>query len=192
MQGNLYHNPEGSGGKWLGIEDLEAGVCKDEDGSILSGQYIILLEPGFFGKMNGNPVGFTFRDCISMHEAGGFFRGCVDPPRNTANSLRVTDSMWETSLGLSPSGGYGGELPGGPGVLTNMDILNAARKDLGAGVITCSPSVGQIPVIHYYYDLSGGIDGGSVEEGGASLENITTVYTPILSEKIIQQQVQRK
>ena len=153
VQGNKYGSPEGSKGEWQGIENIESGTYTVGSAS-KSGQYIILLEPGFFGKMNGNPAGFTFRDCISMHEAGGFFRGCVDPPRNTANSLRVTDSMWETSLGLSPSGGYGGELPGGPGVLTNMDILNAARKDLGAGVITCSPSVGQIPVIHYYYDVS--------------------------------------
>lgn len=30
--------------------------------------------------------------------------------------------------------------------------------------------------------MSGGIDGGGEAEGGASLENITTVYTPILSE----------
>ena len=179
VQGNEFKSPEESGGCWQGIGDIESGIYNVGGGVTKSGQYIILLEPGIYCSTSGVSAAFTLRDLIELNKVNDILHNFVDPVKNCAVSLKITDGeMWKNSLGLTADVGI--ESLSSP--IYEASQLELAKQKLGAGVITCSPSVGQIPVIHYYYDLSGGIDGGGAEEGGASLENITTVYTPILSE----------
>lgn len=172
VQGNKYHTPEQSNGRWVGIEDMESGIFNTEAGSI-SGQYIILIEPGIYCSTSGVSAAFTFRDLIKLNEVNDILHKFVDPVKNCAHSLRVTDpTMWVNSLGLTSNGTV--DTLGSP--LYEPSQLAEGSKKLGAGVITCSPSVGQIPIINYYYDFSSGVPGGS------SLEEAKNPYTPILSE----------
>lgn len=174
VQGNKYNSPESSGGCWQGIDDMESGNYNVGDGSTKSGQYIILLEPGIYCSTSGVSAAFTFRDLIKLNEVNDILHKFVNPVKNCAHSLRVTDpTMWVNSLGLTSNGTV--DTLGSP--LYEPSQLAEGSKKLGAGVITCSPSVGQIPVINYYYDLT--VPGGLV---GTGLEDIKTVWTPILSE----------
>lgn len=171
VQGNRFGTPEQANGQWQDIDDMESGIYHEKKGD-LNGQYIILLEPGIYCKMNGSSAALTFRDCIALNVANNFLHQFVDPPQNCANSLMVGED-WMSSLGLTGSAGIDQLTK----PIYEQSKLDEASKKLGAGVITCSPSVGQIPVINYYYDLT--VPGGLV---GTGLEDIKTVWTPILSE----------
>lgn len=172
VQGNKYTNQQEANGCWQGVDDIESGIYHNEKGETKSGQYIILIEPGIYCKMNGSPAALTFRDCIALNRANNLLHEFVDPPKNCANSLMVGED-WLSSLGLTGDAGIDQLTT----PIYDADKLDKASKRLGAGVITCSPSVGQIPVINYYYDLT---EPGKLVANG--LDDRKTVWTPILSE----------
>jgi len=170
VQANKYGDAANSNGEWQDVENMENGVYQSVSGTE-SGQYIILLESGVYCSINGTSAALTLRDMISLHTGpGGLLSQFADPPRNCANALYIVKD-WSDSLGLN---GESGENQITGHVRDNLELCKAK---LGANIITFEPGEGQIPVINYYYDLT--VPGGLV---GTGLEDIKTVWTPILSE----------